>query len=68
MTARDRALGALYGLAVGDALGMPTQALPRDVGGAAVRRRWTASAPARRRTSSAPACPRATPPTTPTRP
>ena len=29
MTARDRALGALYGLAVGDALGMPTQALPR---------------------------------------
>ena len=31
MTARDRALGALYGLAVGDALGMPTQALPRDV-------------------------------------
>jgi ADP-ribosylglycohydrolase len=31
MTARDRALGALYGLAVGDALGMPTQALPRAV-------------------------------------
>jgi ADP-ribosylglycohydrolase len=31
MTARDRALGALYGLAVGDALGMPTQALPRGV-------------------------------------
>jgi ADP-ribosylglycohydrolase len=29
MTARDRALGALYGLAVGDALGMPTQGLPR---------------------------------------
>ena len=29
MTALDRALGALYGLAVGDALGMPTQALPR---------------------------------------
>jgi ADP-ribosylglycohydrolase len=28
--ARDRALGALYGLAVGDALGMPTQALPRS--------------------------------------
>jgi ADP-ribosylglycohydrolase len=27
----DRALGALYGLAVGDALGMPTQTLPRDV-------------------------------------
>jgi ADP-ribosylglycohydrolase len=26
---RDRALGAFYGLAVGDALGMPTQALPR---------------------------------------
>jgi ADP-ribosylglycohydrolase len=25
----DRALGALYGLAVGDALGMPTQSLPR---------------------------------------
>jgi ADP-ribosylglycohydrolase len=31
MTARDRALGALYGLAVGDALGMPTQALPRQL-------------------------------------
>ena len=29
MDALDRALGALYGLAVGDALGMPTQALPR---------------------------------------
>jgi ADP-ribosylglycohydrolase len=29
--ARDRALGGLWGLAVGDALGMPTQALPRDV-------------------------------------
>lgn len=28
---RDRALGALYGLAIGDALGMPTQMLPRDV-------------------------------------
>lgn len=28
-TARDRALGALYGLAVGDALGMPTQSLSR---------------------------------------
>jgi ADP-ribosylglycohydrolase len=28
-TARDRALGAFYGLAIGDALGMPTQALPR---------------------------------------
>jgi ADP-ribosylglycohydrolase len=26
---RSRALGALYGLAVGDALGMPTQSLPR---------------------------------------
>ena len=26
---RDRALGAMLGLAVGDALGMPTQALPR---------------------------------------
>ncbi|MDQ0189762.1 ADP-ribosylglycohydrolase family protein [Alicyclobacillus cycloheptanicus] len=26
---RDRALGALYGLAIGDALGMPTQSLPR---------------------------------------
>ncbi|MFZ0324430.1 MAG: ADP-ribosylglycohydrolase family protein [Actinomycetes bacterium] len=26
---RDRALGALYGLAIGDALGMPTQDLPR---------------------------------------
>jgi ADP-ribosylglycohydrolase len=27
--ARDRSLGALYGLAIGDALGMPTQSLPR---------------------------------------
>src|SRR5262249_59248839 len=26
---RSRALGALYGLALGDALGMPTQSLPR---------------------------------------
>ncbi len=26
---RDRALGALYGLAIGDALGMPTQQMPR---------------------------------------
>lgn len=31
MTPRDRALGALVGLAIGDALGMPTQTLPRDV-------------------------------------
>jgi ADP-ribosylglycohydrolase len=29
MTAHERALGAFYGLAVGDALGMPTQLLPR---------------------------------------
>ncbi|MGI5130985.1 ADP-ribosylglycohydrolase family protein [Pseudonocardia sp. CA-107938] len=29
MTTRDRALGALYGLAIGDALGMPTQSLSR---------------------------------------
>src|SRR5262249_2045680 len=28
---RSRALGALYGLAIGDALGMPTQSLPRAV-------------------------------------
>lgn len=28
--ARSRALGALYGLALGDALGMPTQSLPRE--------------------------------------
>ena len=28
--ARDRALGALLGLAVGDALGMPTQSLSRS--------------------------------------
>jgi len=27
---RDRARGALYGLAIGDALGMPTQMLSRD--------------------------------------
>ncbi|MGF1664547.1 MAG: ADP-ribosylglycohydrolase family protein [Kineosporiaceae bacterium] len=33
---RDRALGALTGLALGDALGMPTQLLPREE----VRRRW----------------------------
>lgn len=31
MTIRDRALGALTGLAIGDALGMPTQYLPREV-------------------------------------
>lgn len=30
-TLADRALGALTGLAVGDALGMPTQSLPREV-------------------------------------
>jgi ADP-ribosylglycohydrolase len=30
MAAMDRALGALYGLAIGDALGMPTQGLPRS--------------------------------------
>ena len=29
MSQRDRALGAFWGLALGDALGMPTQALPR---------------------------------------
>jgi len=29
-TPRDRALGALYGLAIGDALGMPTQLLSRS--------------------------------------
>ncbi|HET7328893.1 MAG TPA: ADP-ribosylglycohydrolase family protein [Nocardioidaceae bacterium] len=33
---RDRAAGALFGLAIGDALGMPTEGLPR----AEVRRRW----------------------------
>ena len=27
---RERAPGALYGLAIGDALGMPTQSLPRE--------------------------------------
>jgi ADP-ribosylglycohydrolase len=31
VTAVDRALGAFYGLAIGDALGMPTQMLPRSV-------------------------------------
>jgi ADP-ribosylglycohydrolase len=30
MSPRDRALGALTGLAIGDALGMPTQTLPRE--------------------------------------
>ena len=29
MTQRDRAIGALYGLAIGDALGMPTQLMSR---------------------------------------
>src|SRR5215472_8488712 len=29
MEVRSRALGALYGLAIGDALGMPTQSLSR---------------------------------------
>ncbi len=29
MTRTARAAGALYGLAIGDALGMPTQSLPR---------------------------------------
>jgi len=29
MTRRDRAIGALYGLAIGDALGMPTQLMSR---------------------------------------
>ena len=27
----DRAHGALLGLAIGDALGMPTQSMPRDL-------------------------------------
>jgi ADP-ribosylglycohydrolase len=30
VSARDSALGALYGLAIGDALGMPTQLMSRD--------------------------------------
>lgn len=30
MTALNRALGAFYGLALGDALGMPTQSLNRE--------------------------------------
>ncbi|WP_256740225.1 ADP-ribosylglycohydrolase family protein, partial [Pseudomonas sp. K5002] len=30
MTATTRALGAFYGLALGDALGMPTQSLSRE--------------------------------------
>jgi ADP-ribosylglycohydrolase len=34
--ARSRARGALYGLAIGDALGMPTQLLSRDE----IRQRW----------------------------
>lgn len=33
---RDRAAGALFGLAIGDALGMPTQSLPR----ALIHERW----------------------------
>jgi ADP-ribosylglycohydrolase len=31
MSAEDRAAGALYGLAIGDALGMPTESFPRSV-------------------------------------
>lgn len=31
MSRGDRARGALFGLAIGDALGMPTQSLPRDL-------------------------------------
>ncbi|NYE95968.1 ADP-ribosylglycohydrolase [Psychromicrobium silvestre] len=31
MSATDRALGSLYGLAIGDALGMPTQMMSREV-------------------------------------
>ena len=30
MTRENRALGAFYGLALGDALGMPTQSLSRE--------------------------------------
>jgi ADP-ribosylglycohydrolase len=51
---RSRALGALYGLAIGDALGMPTEALPR----AAIVARygpligWFESAPADHRLAS----------------
>ena len=30
-SAQSRARGALLGLAIGDALGMPTQYLPRDL-------------------------------------
>ena len=30
MSTRDRALGAFYGLAIGDALGMPTQSMSRE--------------------------------------
>lgn len=35
-TTGDRAAGTLYGLAIGDALGMPTQSLPREV----IAHRW----------------------------
>jgi ADP-ribosylglycohydrolase len=35
VTPRDRALGALYGLAIGDALGMPTQLMSRSAVSAA---------------------------------
>lgn len=49
----DRALGALAGLAIGDALGMPTQMLPRDE----VQRlfpvpSWFAAGPAQNRISA----------------
>ena len=52
--ARSRALGALYGLAIGDALGMPTQSLPRaqivaQYGSAAGRLRAGAAGPSARR-------------------
>ena len=66
---QSRAAGALYGLAIGDALGMPTQLLPRPQIVGTVRRlprRFPAGAarPSARRRD----CPRARSPTTPSRP
>ncbi len=67
MTALNRALGAFYGLALGDALGMPTQSLNRANDQGAL---WRDHRPARRRSlinRSPPTCPRARSPTTPNR-
>ncbi len=63
----DRALGALYGLALGDALGMPTQIMSR----AAITARFgqvTGFETGPPDNPVAAGCPPAASPTTPTRP